>query len=74
VGSTNGEIYVDGNLVKTGLSSSGTANSTSKLFMGRVTFFNRYFNGNISNVKIYNRALTSEEVKQNYNALKSRYI
>ena len=30
-------------------------------------------NGNIYNFKIYNRALTSEEVLQNYNATKSRY-
>jgi hypothetical protein len=31
------------------------------------------FKGNISNVKIYNKALTSQEVLQNYNALKGRY-
>jgi len=33
---------------------------------------NRY-TGNISNVKVYNRALTQQEVLQNYNALKGRY-
>ena len=32
-----------------------------------------YFNGNISNVSIYNRALSATEVRQNYNALKGRY-
>jgi hypothetical protein len=32
------------------------------------------FNGNISVVKYYNRALTATEIAQNYNALKSRYI
>ena len=32
-----------------------------------------YFNGKISNVKIYNRALSSTEVSQNYNALKPRF-
>jgi hypothetical protein len=31
------------------------------------------FQGNISQVSIYNRALTAAEVSQNYNALKSRY-
>jgi len=31
------------------------------------------FNGNISNVSIYNRALTAQEVLQNYNATKSRF-
>lgn len=31
-------------------------------------------NSNISQVSIYNRALTAQEIQQNYNALKSRYI
>ena len=34
----------------------------------------REFNGSISQVSIYNRALTATEIAQNYNALKSRYI
>ena len=33
----------------------------------------RYFNGNISNVSIYNRALSAAEIAQNYDALKVRY-
>ena len=32
-----------------------------------------YFNGNISQILIYNRALLTEEVIQNYNATKSRF-
>ena len=32
-----------------------------------------YFKGNISQVTTYNRALTAQEVLQNYNATKSRY-
>ena len=32
-----------------------------------------YFNGNIGIVKVYNRALSAAEVKQNFNALKGRY-
>ena len=35
---------------------------------------NEFFNGRISNAKIYNRALSAAEISQNYNALKSRYI
>lgn len=31
------------------------------------------FNGNIYNIKIYNRALTPEEILQNYNATNGRY-
>jgi len=33
-----------------------------------------FFNGNISIVQIYNKLLSANEVAQNYNALKSRYI
>lgn len=33
----------------------------------------RYFKGNISNIKIYNRSLSASEVLQNYNATKARY-
>jgi hypothetical protein len=35
---------------------------------------NEFFNGRISNAKIYNRALSATEISQNYNALKSRYV
>lgn len=31
-------------------------------------------NGNVSNVMIYNKALTQQEITQNYNVLKNRYI
>ena len=33
----------------------------------------RYWQGNISNVQIYNRALSATEVLQNYNATKTRF-
>jgi hypothetical protein len=32
-----------------------------------------YFTGNISQVSIYNRALTAAEIQQNFNALRSRF-
>ena len=34
---------------------------------------NLYFNGNIANATIYNKALTEQEIKQNYNATKGRF-
>jgi hypothetical protein len=37
------------------------------------SFANFVFNGSISNISIYNRALSATEVLQNYNALKGRY-
>lgn len=33
----------------------------------------RYWQGNISNTLIYNRALSTAEVLQNYNATKNRF-
>ena len=33
----------------------------------------KFYNGNISNVQIYNRTLSAQEVLQNYNATKARY-
>ena len=35
--------------------------------------YSRIFKGNISIVQIYNRALSQQEITQNYNALKSRF-
>ena len=32
-----------------------------------------YYNGSIASVKVYNRALSASEVKQNFNALRGRY-
>jgi hypothetical protein len=31
------------------------------------------FNGSVASVKMYNRALTEEEILQNYNATKGRF-
>jgi hypothetical protein len=44
------------------------------LNLGRDSFGSlRYFNGNISQASIYNRALSAAEVSQNYNALRGRF-
>lgn len=32
-----------------------------------------YFQGNIANIQVYNRVLSAQEVKQNYDAMKSRF-
>jgi hypothetical protein len=40
---------------------------------GAQAFLNEGWNGNISNISWYNRALTSTEVTQNYNALRGRF-
>jgi hypothetical protein len=63
-------IYKNGVLQGSGTISSfiGTAN----ILIGRWASI-RYFNGNISQASIYNRALTAQEIQQNYNALRGRF-
>jgi hypothetical protein len=41
--------------------------------VGVATNLNRYYRGIISKFKIYNKALTAQEVLQNYNATKGRF-
>jgi hypothetical protein len=72
-GTTNyssGNIILDNNV-------NGNTGAIGTLFSqyGNVGSPTRYgtFNGNIAQVSIYNRALSASEVKQNYNATKSRY-
>ena len=57
--STQAMTYASTNLLGTGWGGSGYAS---------------YLSGNISQSIIYNRALTAQEVLQNYNATKGRYI
>ena len=54
------------------ISGFNTINTTTSLTIGQVESLN-YLNGNISQVQIYNRALSSYEVLQNYNTTKSRF-
>ena len=54
----------------------GTPNVTgnTNLEIGRYTTATNYnFSGSISNVQVYNRALSAAEVRQNYNAQKARF-
>ena len=53
---------------KTGASWSGTFNNTRVLRVGDHASGSTRFDGLIDDVRIYNRALSSDEVKQNYNA------
>ena len=53
-----------------------TGDSSRVLGIGRVnnTSVSNYWSGNVALTQIYNRALSSAEVLQNYNAQKSRYV
>jgi hypothetical protein len=68
--------YYNGALL--GQNVSGVTNTSASFFM--IGAFNAtgtpayHFNGRIAFTKIYNRALTAQEVLQNYNATKKRYL
>ena len=65
--------YFNGVASTTAALSSGTFSyNTSNPFLFGYAGVN-WFNGNIAQVKIYNRALTADEIKQNFNATKGRF-
>jgi hypothetical protein len=51
----------------------GNVNGSSVLNIGRHTTYNSHLSNTVSNVTIYNRALTATEILQNYNATKGRF-
>lgn len=77
---TTSKIYIDGAFnISEPVSFNGDTNPVWYtnpnicLIGDEVNNINRYFNGNISMVKVYDKALSAAEVLQNYNATKSRY-
>jgi len=63
--STDGEIYIDGSLAGSG---SGPARSLNNVpvWIGRAFTVPAYFNGLIDDVRIYDTALSAEEIRQLY--------
>jgi len=84
VGWKNLQIAYDGNLTlriyelgtlvatKTFSAQLNTVLSTD-VQIGAITYVPGYFDSNISQVSMYNRALSAQEILQNYNATKGRY-
>ena len=70
VNSTNTVFYLNGII-------DGTFASTATLNSGAATFASiggaRFLNANFSSIMFHNRALSAQEVNQNYNALKARF-
>jgi hypothetical protein len=65
-------LYKNGSLVNSKSTSQNTIYQNSlNIWYGR--FSNSYLNGQVSNGKVYNRALSAQEVLQNYSAQKSRF-
>jgi hypothetical protein len=69
-------IYINGNLSATfieTLSIAGWNNGPLGWNIGRRTTGANYYGGYLSDLKFYNRILTADERKYNYNALKGRF-
>jgi len=65
------KAYLNGILY--GNANTATWSTTASLSVGGRTDVSQPLNGNISQVLIYNRALSALEVSQNFNALRGRY-
>ena len=73
---TNARVYVDGNLELDDSSTfSGNLRTTSNniLRIGRWVSSTLYQDMELASVKVYNKAITASEVKQNFNALRGRF-
>jgi len=70
--SGNYNCYINGTLVESGNSANGYTTSYNNVTLG-LGYETRYYSGNISQAKFYNRALSDSEILQNYNATKGRY-
>ena len=70
--SNNVIIYLNGNPVLT-TTVKHSSNSNNVQLGSNTTGINQFLNGNISQALIYNRALSSTEVIQNFNETKGRY-
>jgi len=71
---SNIKLYVNSVLQLTTASSTTPSSSNSGIYLMRRWDSADYYGGRLSTVKIYNRALTAQEVLQNYNATKMRYL
>lgn len=65
-------LYVNGNLESTS-SSTTTFTGTGGILIGAFNDAQNLWDGRIANVTVYNRVLSLQEIKQNYNATKSRF-
>lgn len=67
------KTYVNGTLIRD-TTFTGTPNSGGGLLIGRGFYGGSYnYSGSVAIVKYYNRALTSDEVLQNFNATRGRF-
>lgn len=71
--SNNAIIYVNGSPVLTTTVKTNNQNVAVAIGDGGIPTTNQNFGGSISQVTVYNRVLSTAEITQNYNVVKSRY-
>ncbi|EZX25749.1 hypothetical protein V070_00247 [Staphylococcus aureus C0673] len=70
----NMHLYMNGQMVKTRLSFKNMVNSSLPVTIGKASYYDSpHVKTLIKNVKIYNRALTDQEIQQNYKLEKERW-
>lgn len=67
------EIYLNGSLDNFNIGLSYIGIGTNTRIGGRALTFGLFFDGFMSSCSFYNRVLTPQEIRQNFNATKSRY-
>jgi hypothetical protein len=72
INSTNAYYYINGVLTASNTLAHGSASLTA-IDIGQDNVGSRFFNGNIASCQIYNRALTSAEVYNNFVANRGRF-
>ena len=74
-GSGDVMIFLDGSQIGTTKTDTANLGTSDDFVIGRyyTNYDDYYFDGKISNFRIYSKALTTSEIQQNFNALRGRY-
>jgi hypothetical protein len=70
---TNAIVYINGAEESTTARAASSITNTDVKMIGRDSISTRYYNDQIAQPRIYNRALTATEVLRNYNADRSKF-
>ncbi len=65
---SNIKLYLDGNLVKTQAQTGTIATNTNSLAFGNQPGFSEFFKGNLDEARIWNAALTADQIKSRMNS------
>lgn len=66
-------LYINGVLVNSATNSGTISTDAAGFTIGSRSGGGNYYNGNLAICKLYNRALSAEEIKKNFDSTKSRF-